>query len=82
MAFSFVCRLQSPIGERIGFLYFILNIVGQVTEEIYKKIRAKFITLLVSEAIADALLQKFWKKTLREMSCNNIVDIMDCFTLL
>ena len=53
-----------------------------VEEEIYKKIRAKFIALLMSEAIADALLQKFWKKTLREMSCNNIVDIMDCFTLL
>lgn len=49
---------------------------------IYNRIRDKFIILFHDEMIADTLLSKYWNYTLRELSCNSIIDIMDCFILL
>ena len=49
---------------------------------IYNHIRDKFIALIHNEMVVDSLLQKYWSYTLRELSCNSMVDIMDCFILL
>ena len=34
------------------------------------------------EKIVNALLEKYWNKTLRELSCNSMVNVMNCFVLL
>lgn len=55
---------------------------GYLDDKIYNRIRDKFVTLLCSEVVADALLAKYWHKTLRELSCNSVIDVMSCFVLL
>ena len=49
---------------------------------IYNRIRKQFLATIPNEKIVDTILQKYWNYTLRELSCNSMINIMDCFILL
>lgn len=55
---------------------------GYVDHKIYNRIRAKFVKLFNSETVADKFLASYWNYTLRELSSNSMINIMDCFVVL
>ena len=55
---------------------------GYLDNRIYNKIKNEFLHLIPDEKIVNALLEKYWNKTLRELSCNSMVNVMNCFVLL
>jgi len=54
---------------------------GACENALYNRISRKFRDLL-PEAMCNKLLEKFWNLTLQELSCNSIVNIMDCFIII
>ena len=56
--------------------------LGYIDHKIYNRIRKKFVELFNNEEIADKFLASCWKYSLRELSCNSMVNFMDCFVIL
>ena len=48
---------------------------------LYNRIARKFRALLPG-TMGEKLMEKFWGYTLQELSCNNMVNIMDCFVII
>jgi len=48
---------------------------------LYNRIASKFRALLPG-TMGEKLMEKFWGYTLRELSCNSLVNIMDCFVII
>ena len=55
--------------------------LGACENALYNRIAAKFRALLPGN-MGEKLLEKFWGYTLRELSCNSLVNIMDCFVII
>ena len=54
---------------------------GECNNALYNRISKKFRDFL-PETMCNKLLEKFWNYTLRELSCNSLVNIMDCFVII
>ena len=50
--------------------------------QIYNCVKAEFTKLLGSDAVAENFLSNYWHYTLRELSCNSIVNIMKNFRVI
>lgn len=48
---------------------------------LYNRIARKFRALLPG-TMGEKLMEKFWNCTLQELSCNSMVNIMDCFVII
>ena len=55
---------------------------GYLDNRIYNRVRNEFLKLLKNEVVVDALLATYWHYTLRELSCNCMVNVMGCFILM
>ena len=56
--------------------------IAYLDNRVYNRIRKEFLNLLRNEKAVDAILFKYWNHTLRELSCNSMVNVMNCFVLL
>lgn len=56
--------------------------IAYLDNRVYNRIRREFLNLLRNEKAVDAILFKYWNHTLRELSCNSMVNVMNCFVLL
>lgn len=57
------------------------NKLAYVNNSIYNAIESKFVDAL-GERIAKRILAKYLEKSVRELSANSFVNIMDCFTII
>lgn len=55
---------------------------GYMENIIYNRIKREFIRVIGNEIAAERILSKYWHYTLRELSCNSMVNIMECFIIL
>lgn len=55
--------------------------LGACENALYNRIARKFRAML-PEAMCNRLLEKFWGLTLQELSCNSLINIMDCFVII
>jgi hypothetical protein len=55
--------------------------LGECENALYNRIARKFRAML-PETMCNKLLERFWSYTLRELSCNSMVNIMDCFVII
>lgn len=56
--------------------------VYELDNVIYKKIEYKFIKFTGSELMAKKLMLKFSSLTVKQLSCNSLINILDCFEIL
>lgn len=55
--------------------------VAYLNNNVYNGIKDAFINAL-GERIANKILAKYLEKSVRELSANSYVNIMDCFTII
>lgn len=56
--------------------------VYELDNVIYKKIEYKFVKFTGSEQMAEKLMLKFSSLTVKQLSCNSLINILDCFEIL
>lgn len=56
--------------------------VYELDNVIYKKIEYKFVKFTGSEQMAKKLMLKFSSLTVKQLSCNSLINIFDCFEIL
>jgi len=56
--------------------------VYELDNVIYKKIEYKFVKFTGSEQMAKKLMLKFSSLTVKQLSCNSLINILDCFEIL
>ena len=56
--------------------------VYELDNVIYKKIEYKFIKFTGSELMAKKLMLKFSSLTVKQLSCNSLINILYCFEIL
>ena len=48
----------------------------------YNKIERRFVAVMHNEVMGKKLLERFMNMTVRELSANSWVNILDCFVIL